>query len=61
MTLTLYLSRVVGSRIVGALAALTSLVLLIEMLEAVRRIPGEIRGFGTVLTYLLLRLPLAMD
>lgn len=61
VTLTLYLSRVVGSRIVGALAALTSLVLLIEMLEAVRRMPGEIRGFGTVLTYLLLRLPLAMD
>ncbi len=61
MTLILYLSRVVGTRVVAVLAALTSLVLLIEMLEAIRRMPAETRGIGTVSTYLLLRLPLAVD
>lgn len=61
MTLTLYLSRMVASRIAAVLAALTALVLLIEMLEAIRRILGDTRGMGTVLTYLALRLPLAID
>lgn len=61
MTLTLYLSRVVATRIAAVLAALTSLVLLIEMLEAIRRMLGGTRGMGTVLTYLALRLPLAVD
>lgn len=61
MTLTLYLSRVVAIRILAALASLTSLVLLIEMLEAIRRMLGGTRGMGTVLTYLALRVPLAID
>lgn len=61
MRLTRYLSRVVATRIAAALAALTALVLLIEMLEAIRRMLGGTRGLGTVLTYLALRLPLAVD
>lgn len=61
MTLTLYLSRVVATRVVAVLAALTSLVLLIDMLEAVRRMPAGARGLDTVSTYLTLRLPLAVD
>lgn len=61
MTLTLYLSRVVATRIAAVLAAMTGLVLLIEMLEAIRRVLGSTRGMGTVLTYLMLRLPLAID
>lgn len=61
MTLTLYLSRVVATRIAAVLASLTALVLLIEMLEAIRRVLGDTRGMDVVLTYLALRLPLAVD
>lgn len=61
MTLTAYLSRVVATRIAAVLGALSALVLLIEMLEAIRRVLGTSRGIGTVLTYLALRIPLAVD
>lgn len=61
MTLSLYLSRVVATRILAVLASLTSLVMLIELLEAIRRMLGGTRGVGTVITYLALRFPLAID
>lgn len=60
-TLTLYLSRLFALRILAVLLAMSALVELVEMLDAMRRLLGPEAHLGNVLTFSLLRLPLAFE
>jgi len=61
MTLTRYLSRLFIIRILAVLVAMSALIELVEMLDAMRRLLGPEAHFANVLTFSLLRLPLAME
>jgi lipopolysaccharide export system permease protein len=61
MTLTRYLSRLFVVRILAVLVAMSALIELVEMLDAMRRLLGPEAHFANVLTFSLLRLPLAME
>ncbi len=61
MTLTRYLSRLFVIRILAVLVAMSALIELVEMLDAMRRLLGPEAHFANVLTFSLLRLPLAME
>ncbi|SBW07865.1 putative Predicted permease YjgP [uncultured Alphaproteobacteria bacterium] len=61
LTLTRYLSRLFAVRIVAVLLAMSALVELVEMLDAMRRLLGPEAHLGNVLTFSVLRLPLAFE
>ena len=61
MTLTRYLSRLFAIRIFAVLVAMSALIELIEMLDAMRRLLGPEAHISNVLTFSILRLPLAME
>lgn len=61
MTLVRYLSVAFLTRFLAVLLALTALVLLIEMLDAVRRLLGSHGGLQPILMFTALKLPLALE
>lgn len=61
LTLTRYLSRLFALRIVAVLVAMSALVELVEMLDAMRRLLGPEAHLANVLTFSALRLPLAFE
>lgn len=57
MTLTFWLTRALGGRMLAGLAGLAALLGLVDLIETTPRILDEGRGPAGVLTYLLLRAP----
>lgn len=60
-TLTRYFLRFFGVRIAAVLLAMSALVELVEMLDATRRLLGADAHLGNILTFSILRLPLAIE
>ncbi|WP_337997460.1 LptF/LptG family permease [Oleispirillum naphthae] len=61
MTLVRYLSRLFLTRFLAVLLALSALVELLDLLDAIRRLLGPRSDPSNVVTFSLLRLPLAME
>lgn len=61
MTLTRYLTRLFVVRILAVLVAMSALIELIQMLDAMRRLLGPEAHLANILTFSILRLPLAME
>lgn len=60
-TLSRYFLRFFGMRIAAVLLAMSALVELVEMLDATRRLLGADAHLGNILTFSILRLPLAIE
>lgn len=61
MTLTRYLSRVFATRILAVLLAMSALAELVALLDAMRRLLGDDADLSNVVTFGVLRLPLALE